>query len=139
MKLRFALAAAVGIAAVAAGIWYCSLAESDEERMWKIHDEAARSFLTSLERGDHAHFPADAPRFSADEIRAISMARKQISHIDGDLIRYRVEETENGFSVHVMWVERSKDGYLFVPPPGGGHFGISVSKDWKDVKVHGGA
>lgn len=104
-----------------------------------VHDPGARDHLARLGQEPHPHFPEDSERWTIEEKKAIGIAKAHASEIPHDLIRYSVTPLGEGYSVHLMWVLRNEDGCMYVPPAGGGHFGVTISGDWNTVQVQPGA
>ena len=129
----------IGLVVVTGAVSWRIGRPSRSDAVWVIHDKSARQFLSDIERGEHAHLSEDWPNWSADEKHVISIARAQVDRVPCELLRYRIEQTETGYYVHVMWVQRNEDGYLYVPSAGAGHFGVSIFDDWKDIELHPGA
>jgi hypothetical protein len=82
---------------------------------------------------------AGSNEFTADEAKAVEVAKAQLEKTDGKRIDagYKVSRVPEGFSVHVEYVTGYQQGQpVFLP---GGFCLVLVSTQWTVIKILGGA
>lgn len=82
---------------------------------------------------------ADSPALSADERKAVDIARKYIAG-EPTAWLYKVQHGARGWNVEAfMHPYIDAQGQLLIAPPGAEFFNVYISDDLKNVKVVGGA
>ena len=82
---------------------------------------------------------AGSSEFTADETKAVEIAKAHLEKADGKRIdaRYKVTRVPDGFSVHVEYVTAYQHGQpVFIP---GGFCVVLVSTQWTVIKILAGA
>lgn len=83
---------------------------------------------------------ADAATLSADEVKAISIAKAHLEKSEGKAMDayFKVTKEDGEFIVHVFTVTGYDDDGepIFIP---GGHCWVHISKEWKVTRVSPGA
>lgn len=91
--------------------------------------------------GEHESNGFDAEydsKWSPDERRAIGIAWERFKTGRPEQVypRYRVTNVEDGVEVMIVWETMSAEGRLYTNAAGAGVFAITISPDWKSVRVH---